>query len=351
MSKTALRYDFASDNTAGLAPEALSALVAANTGFSAAYGTDTTTAAAADALRAWLDADVPVYFLTTGTAANAVCLAALCRPFETVLAHRYAHTITSEAGAPNFFGQGLAIAGLEGAEGRIDSRALKAALDVADASQRQSPAALSLANSTELGTLYTVEGMQELTQTAKSKGLATHLDGARLANAVAAGFDHRRIRHLDIDLLVIGGAKLGMPPSEAIVVFDRKLAARFDARLKQCGHIPSKGRFIAAPWLGMLLNGRWIEYAAHANAMARRLAARMPFEIRYPVQTNSIFVRMDPATHTRLRERGWVVHRIEEGSVRFMCSWASTGEAVEELARTLATLEPEIDKRQPPMQP
>lgn len=351
MSQTALRYDFASDNTAGLAPEALSALVTANTGFSAAYGTDATTTAAADALRAWLDADAPVYFLTSGTAANAACLAALCRPFETVLAHRYAHTITSEAGAPNFFGHGLAIAGLEGAQGRIDPHALQEALSVPHASQRQSPAALSLANSTELGTVYTTEAMEGLTRSAKEKGLAIHLDGSRLANAVAAGFDQRRIRHLGIDLLVIGGAKLGMPPSEAIVVFDRKLASRFDARLKQGGHVPSKGRFVAAPWLGMLKNGRWIEYAAHANAMARRLAVHVPFEIRYPVETNSIFVRMDPATHTRLRGRGWVVHRIEEGSVRFMCSWASTPETVDELGQTLAVLAAEIDKRPRPVQP
>jgi threonine aldolase len=344
MSQSALRFDFASDNTAGLAPEAASALMAASSGFSAAYGTDLTTAAAADAVRAWLDADAPVYFLTSGTAANAVCLAALCRPFESVLAHRYAHTITSEAGAPNFFGQGLAIGGLEGAQGRIDPQALQGAMSVPHASQRQSPAALSLANSTELGTLYSVEAMQTLTGLAREQGLAIHLDGARLANAVAAGFDQRRIRHLGIDLLVIGGAKLGMPPSEAIVVLNKKLATRFDARLKQGGHIPSKGRFVSAPWLGMLENDRWIEYAAHANAMAQRLAARVPFEIRYPVETNSIFVKMDPTTQGQLRERGWVVHRIEEGSVRLMCSWASTPESVEEFAQALAAVASEIDR-------
>jgi threonine aldolase len=338
MTPCLLRYDFASDNTAGAAPEALSALEAANSGFSAAYGFDETTARAAKMIRAWLDADVSVYFVTSGTAANAISLTALCRPFEAVLAHHGAHIITAEAGAPNFFGHGLAITGLAGREGRIDPAALSAAVDVADTPYRQHPAALSLANATELGTLYSAHAMDELTSLAHAKGLVTHLDGARLVNAVAAGFNPRLIRHLGVDLLVIGGSKAGMLSSEAVVIFNPSLASRFGARLRQSGQLSSKSRFLAAPWIGMLEADRWVERAAHANAMARKLATLIPFEVVYPVETNAVFVRMDALTHSRLNELGWVVYRLFDGSVRIMCSWATSEEGVEQFAEVLTRL-------------
>jgi threonine aldolase len=337
MTVTSVRYDFASDNTAGAAPEAMRAIVAANTGFSAAYGSDGTTAKAADMLRAWLDADVSVYFVSSGTAANAISLAALCRPFETVLAHQRAHTIDSETGAPNFFGQGLAVVSLTGQDGRIDPAALAAALNVPDTAHRQQPATLSIANATELGTIYTTAALRTLTSLAQEKGLAVHLDGARLANAVAAGFDPRSIRKSGVDLLVIGGTKAGMLTSEALVIFNGRLAPRFGARLKQSGQLVSKSRFLAAPWVDMLEGSRWIEYAAHANAMARKLASLIPLEVVYPVETNSVFVQMDALTHRRLSELGWVVYRLTDGSVRLMCSWATSEESVEQFGEALAT--------------
>lgn len=338
---TSIRYDFASDNAAGAAPEAMSALVAANTGFCAPYGVDGTTARATQMIRAWLDADVSVYFVTSGTAANAISLAALCRPFECVLAHQAAHTLNAEAGAPNFFGHGLAVVGLAGRQGRIDPTALTSALDVEEAANRQQPAVLSIANATELGTIYNAPAVRELTSLAVAKGLAIHLDGARLANAVAAGFDPRSIRKLGIDLLVVGGTKAGMLTSEAVVIFSGRLASRFGARLKQSGQLVSKSRFLAAPWIGMLEGNRWIEHAAHANAMARKLASLIPFEVLYPVETNAIFVRMDALTHRRLTELGWVADRLSDGSVRLMCSWATSEESVEQLGDALAGLAPE----------
>lgn len=331
------RYDFASDNTAAAAPEALAALVAANSeGFTAGYGSDHITAQAADAVRALLDADAEVRFVASGTAANAISLATLCRPFEAVLAHEHSHVATDETGAPGFFGHGLGIIGLAGASGRIDPASLSAPLEAPDQAHWQSPAALSVTNATEYGTVYSTADLAALIGPAKAKGYAVHLDGARLANAAAAGFDLKTVADLAVDILVIGGTKSGMTPTEAIVLLDKTLARRFDARLKQSGQLPSKGRFYAAPFLGMLRDGAFIRHAAHANAMAKRLAAAMPFPIAHPVEANAVFVAMDEPTLQRLHAAGWFVYRFIDGSVRFMCSWATTTQAVDELAAALA---------------
>jgi threonine aldolase len=332
------RYDFASDNTAAATPEALEALMAANSGFTSGYGTDPVTARAADLVRELLDADCEVRFVASGTAANAISLAALCRPFEAVVAHEHAHVCTDETGAPGFFGQGLGLIGLPGASGKMELAALEAALAQPDVSYRQSPAALSLTNATEYGTVYSGQAIAALTAAAKARGYGVHLDGARLANAAAGGFDLKSIKTLGVDLLVVGGTKAGMPPTEAVAIFDRDIARRFDARLKQAGQLPSKGRFYAAPFIGMLENGAFLRHAAHANAMAKRLAAAMPFAVRHPVEANGVFVEMDEATLARLHSSGWFAYRFLDGSVRFMCSWATTPEAVDSIAETLASL-------------
>jgi threonine aldolase len=332
------RYDFASDNTAPAAPEAMAALAAANQGFAPGYGADAVTARAADLVREFLDADVEVRFVASGTAANALCLAALCRPFEAVLAHVHAHVCTDETGAPGFFGQGLGLTGLAGASGRIEPAALTAALAAPEVSYRQSPAALSLTNATEYGTVYPAQALTGLIGAAKARGLGVHLDGARLANAAAAGFDPKALGAMGVDLLVVGGTKAGMPPAEAVAIFDAALARRFDARLKQAGQLPSKGRFYAAPFVGMLEDGALVRHAAHANAMARRLAAAMPFPVLHPVEANGVFLGMDEPALQRLAARGWAVYRFLDGSVRFMCSWATTPEAVDAVAEDLRAI-------------
>jgi threonine aldolase len=332
------RYDFASDNTAGAAPEALNALLAHNGGAASGYGTDHVTRKAADAVRALLDADADVRFVASGTAANAVALSTLCRPFEAVAAHEHAHVCTDETGAPGFFGQGLGLIGVAGASGRMEIEGLRAALAQPDASYRQSPAALSLTNATEYGTVYSVEEIAALAREAKAKGLPVHLDGARLANAAAAGFDLKAIKTLGVDILVVGGTKAGMTPTEALVLFDPSLSRRFDARLKQAGQLPSKGRFYAAPWIGMLEDGAFLRHAAHANAMAQRLAALMPFKLNHKVEANGLFVEMDEAAHQRLLATGWFAYRFLDGSVRFMCSWATSEADVDELGQVLKSI-------------
>ena len=333
------RYDFASDNTAPATPETMEALVAANgEGFASSYGSDQVSRRAGDAIRAMLDADAEIRFVASGTAANAIALATLCRPFEAVLAHEHSHVCTDETGAPGFFGHGLGLVGLPGASGRIDPASLEAPLAAPDQAHWQPVAALSVTNSTEYGALYSEAALGTLIAPVKARGYGVHFDGARLANAMAEGFDPKAIARLGVDILVIGGTKAGMTPTEAVVLLTRDLARRFDARLKQAGQLPSKGRFYAAPFIGMLETGAFMRHAAHANAMARRLAALMPFPLAHPVEANAVFVEMDEPTLERLQAAGWFVYRFIDGSVRFMCSWATRPESVDALGEHLAKL-------------
>jgi threonine aldolase len=329
------RYDFTSDNTAPIAPEAMEALARFNTGFTSGYGTDAVTALAADRVRELIDCDADVRFFPSGTAANAVALAALCRSFEAVVCHEHSHIVVDEAGAPGFFGNGLGLIGLPGESGRIDPEALRRRLDAEDDFHSQSPGALSLTNATEYGAVYSTEQVRALAGMAKAKGLPVHLDGARLANAVAAGFDIKAMKTLGLDTVVIGGTKAGAGLSEAVVLFDKGLSRRFDARLKQAGQLASKGRMLAAPWIGVLESGQWLAGSQHANAMARKLAALMPFEVAHPVEANAVFVRMGDEALAGLVARGWAVGRFSDGSARFMCSWATTDAIIEELGEAL----------------
>jgi threonine aldolase len=332
------RYDFASDNVVGAMPEVMAALAQANDGTATSYGGDATTARASDLIRELLDADAEVRFATSGTAANALAIAALVGPHEAVLCHEHSHVASDEAGAPGFFSAGAGLMTLPGAAGRIDPNVLGDILDQPDISYRQSPAALSLTNATEFGVIYAEADLAALTRMARGRGVKLHLDGARLSNAVAAGFDIKSLRRLDIDIAVLGGTKAGSTPSEAVVFFDKSLGRRLDARLKHAGQLVSKTRFLSAPWIGMLEGGAWTTRAAHANAMARRLAERMPFPLTYPVEANGVFVSMDEPALKRLRKAGWFVYRFLDGSVRFMCSWATTSEAVDELGAALAAV-------------
>jgi threonine aldolase len=227
---------------------------------------------------------------------------------------------------------------LPGASGRIDPAALAAALAQPENGHVQSPAVLSLTNATEYGAVYSNSQAGALTGAAKAAGLNIHLDGARLFNAAAAGFDLKAVKAMGVDIAVIGGTKAGMPPTEAIVVLNPALSRRLDARLKQSGQFPSKGRFYAAPFIGMLRDGAVLRHAAHANAMATRLAEAMPFRLTHPVEANAVFVEMDEPTHARLQAAGWSAQRFLDGSVRFMCSWATTPEGVDELASVLKSL-------------
>ncbi|MES2860794.1 MAG: beta-eliminating lyase-related protein [Pseudomonadota bacterium] len=337
-----MRYDFGSDNTAGMAPAALQGLIDANAGYAKAYGADDVTERAKQEIRQRLDADADIRFVFSGTAANAIALSMLAYPHEAVLAHHAAHVCTDETGAPGFFGQGVGLIGLPGLSGKIDQRALEAALDEPEVGHRQPPAALSLTQSTEYGTVYTEEELRHLIEPVKAKGYGVHMDGARLANATAAGFDLTQIARLGVDVLVFGGAKAGGLCTEAIVLFDKSLGRRLDNRLKQAGQQASKARYLAAPFLGMLETNAWEDGAAHANLMAQRLAAgiatRSPYVLAHPVEANAVFVRMPAKAHAQLNDLGWACYRFDDGSVRFVSSWATDEGAVDEIIEAIAGL-------------
>lgn len=334
------RYDFASDNTAGTAPEAVDSWLAANAGFVSGYGADPVVRRAADLIRERLDSDAEVRFLASGTAANALALSMLAQPHEAVIAHEHAHICTDETGAPGFFGAGVGLIPLPGPSGRLNPGDLDRVLAQPDVSYRQGPAAFSLTQATEYGQVYGVAEFRDLTATAKAAGLRVHVDGARLANAAAAGFDLKTLGRSGVDVLVMGGTKAGLPLSEALVIFDHALTRRLDARLKHAGQLVSKARFLAAPWIGMLESGAWVDRSAHANRMARRLAdgvtARYP--LAHPAQANAVFVDMPEEHLRRLHEAGWFVYRFLDGSVRFMCSWATTEAAVDEIVDAVVAL-------------
>jgi threonine aldolase len=326
-----------------MAPSAVDGLVRANEGFASAYGSDEITARAADQIRQRLDADADIRFVFSGTAANAIALSMLAHPFEAVLAHNAAHVCTDETGAPGFFGQGVGLIGLPGFSGKIDPLALKAQLDEPEVGHRQPPAALSLTQATEYGAVYSEEELRHLIEPVKALGYGVHLDGARLANAAAAGFDLKDIPRLGVDVLVFGGAKAGANCAEAIVLFDKTLARRLDNRLKQAGQTASKARLLAGPMLGLLESGDWEAGGAHANLMAQRLAegiaSRSRFVLAHPVDANAVFVRMPAEAHARLQALGWACYVFHDGSVRFVCSWATKAEAVDELIAVIAGLE------------
>jgi threonine aldolase len=332
------RYDFASDNVAGAMPEVIEALNRFNGGFTASYGEDEVCARAGDLIRELLDVDAEIHFVSSGTAANALTLAALAAPHEAIIAHKRSHLATDETGAPGLFGAGMGIVPAGGPSGRIDQAALATALAQPEGAHWQSPAAISFTNATEFGALYGEADLRPLIGTAKDQGLKIHVDGARLANAAAAGFNLRCLARLGADIVVVGGTKAGSTPTEAIVLIEPSVRRRFGARLKHGGQLVSKSRFLAAPWIGMLEAGAWMRRAGHANAMAKRLAALTPFPLAHPVEANGVFVRMDEARLERLNQLGWVVERFGDGSVRFMCSWATTPEAVDELGEALSTL-------------
>jgi threonine aldolase len=334
-----MRYDFASDNAAGMCPEAWTAMEEANEGFVSSYGDDAWTARAADAIREAFETDCAVFFVFNGTAANALALAAACRPFNSVICHDQAHAERDECGAPEFFTGGSKVELAGGPNGKIDPAPLDRFITERRQVHSPKPGAISITQSTELGTIYQPGEIAALAATARRHGMILHMDGARLANAIASTALAPRALTWEagVDVLSLGGTKNGLAIGEAIVVFRRELAVDLDFRIKQAGHLCSKMRFIAAPWLGLLRDGAWLRHAAHANAMARLLAERLAeiprLRLVFPVEANGVFVDMPAGLPEALAGRGWrFYHFIGERGYRLMCSWRTTRTAVDAFA-------------------
>jgi len=332
---------FASDNTAGICPEALTALQHANEGAVSSYGTDHWTRDACDQLRRVFEKpEAEIFFVFNGTAANSLALASLCQSYHSVICHDYAHIETDECGAPEFFSNGTKLLSSPGADGRLISENVEALILRRSDIHFPKPRVLSLTQSTEWGTLYQPEQIRALTDVARRHGLAVHMDGARFANAAAA-FADESITPADlswrsgVDVLCFGGTKNGMSATEAVVFFDPKQAAEFDYRCKQSGQLASKMRFLSAQWVGILENDAWLRHAGHANAIARLLAdgfKSLGFKLLVESEANAVFVDLPLHIVEGLRGIGWKFYSfVGAPGYRFMGSWGTKPADVEQL--------------------
>jgi len=335
---------FASDNQAGICPEAWAAMAAANTGHEPSYGDDRWTAELGDRMHALFETDRCEAFLVfNGTSANALALAALCRPFEATLCHALSHIETDEAAAPEFFTGGAKLLTADTPDAKLTPAAVHALAKRYDGFHHVKPRALSITQATELGTVYTTAELRALTEVAREHGLKVHMDGARFANAVAtldcapADLSWRA----GIDVLSFGATKNGLAGGEAVVFFDPSLADAFAWRVKQTGQLASKMWFVAAPWCAMLENGVWLRNARHANAMAKRLAERLmaidAVRLLHSVDANAVFADIPVAAQAALRAKGWRFYTfLGETGCRLMCAWDTEPETVDRFADDLA---------------
>ena len=336
---------FASDNYAGICPQALAAMNDANRGVASSYGDDPWTDRACGLLRDLFETDCEVFFVFTGTAANSLALASLCHSFHSIICHTQSHIETDECGAPEFFSNGTKILLVPGDHGKVDLAAVEHTVHRRSDIHYPKPKVLSLTQSTELGSVYTPDEVAACGDLARRLGLRLHMDGARFANAVASlGCHPADISwRAGVDVLCFGGAKNGMAVGEAVVFFNRDLAEEFDYRCKQAGQLASKMRFLTAPWSGILEDGTWLRNAAHANACAAQLAGRLAaipgVTLLHPCQANALFLELPPAALDQLRSLGWHFYSfIGTGGARLMCSWATRQEDIDLLVGDLTAI-------------
>jgi threonine aldolase len=329
--------DFASDNTAAVHPAVMTALAAVNDGTAPAYGNDETTLALNVRMRqVFGNPDLRAFPVFNGSACNGLALARMIRPYESVLVHRQAHVNNDECGLPEFFTGGK-IVPLPGPGARIDpdgiARLIEASLDHRPHTSR--PRAISVTQSTELGTTYKPEELRELRAIADRFGMFMHMDGARIANAVAALDADPAEMVRGIDILSFGGTKNGAMLAEAAVILNPALIDDFVCIHKRAGQLPSKARYVSAQLLALLTDGLWLELAAHANAMAQRLRDGLiglsGVGLLYPVEANALFVTLPKAMADALLAR----HRFYR--------WPNEGDHAYRLVTSFMTTPAEVD--------
>jgi threonine aldolase len=332
------RWDFASDNCAGICPEAAAALAEANRSPAASYGDDEWTRRLCHRVREIFEIDCDVFLVGNGTAANALALAQLCQPFHSVICHEEAHIENDECGAVESYTRGSKLIPTPGANGKLDLREVETALARQHELHSHKPRAISITQATELGTVYRPSEIHAIAEFANAHAMLLHMDGARFANAIATlRCAPKEITwQAGVEVLCFGGTKNGLAAGELVIFFDKIQSAEFDYRAKQAGQLFSKMRFLAAPWLRLLENELWLENAAQANAMAKKLAdafSRRGAEIIFATEANAVFVRFHPGVAAKLQKCGWQFYQFIAPDVyRLMCSWAIDDEAIAALA-------------------
>jgi threonine aldolase len=331
---------FFSDNAAAAHPKVIEAIAASNR-LDTAYDGDEWSRRLDGAFSQLFEREVGAFWVSTGTAANCLALAALCPPYRGILCHRDAHIEVDEAGAPSFFTGGAKLILLEGEGAKLAPGIVAAACDnIRDDVHQVQPAAISITNATEYGLVYRAPEVAALGEVAKQRGLALHMDGARLANALvttgesAADMTWRA----GVDTLSFGFTKNGGLNAEALIVFRTELADEIDVRRKRAGHLLSKGRVLAAQILAMLEDDLWLQNARAANTAAQVLARAAGERLTQPVEANELFLRATDDEQASLRKRGVDFYDWGPGQIRLVTSWDSDSESVRRLAGAITAL-------------
>ena len=334
--------NFASDNTAGVAPEIMAALLRANEGYALGYGNDDITRRVEKKFAELFERDVAVFLVPTGTGANALALAHVTPPWGAVLCHENAHIAVDECGAPEFFGGGIKLIDLPGDAGKIAPQTLRTALEKASSwgpPHHVTPAAVSISQASEAGTIYRTHDLRALADIAHAHNTVLHMDGARFGNALvrlnvsAADMTWKA----GVDVLSFGATKGGAMGAEAVIFFDPKRAEGMSARRKRGGALASKHRFIAAQFDAFLEDDLWLRLARHANAMADRLSdglTQAGYAPQWPVEANEVFAALPIALCDKLQAAGAAFYRWDADAkgnvvVRLVTSFATTAEEVE----------------------
>jgi threonine aldolase len=331
---------FVSDNAAAAHPNVIEAIAAANRP-DVAYDGDAWSRRLDGAFSELFETEVRSFWVTTGTAANCLALAAMCRPYRSIICHRDAHIEVDEAGAPGFFTGGAKLLLVDGPGAKIAPQAVADACDSVrkDVHQVQ-PAALSITNATEYGLVYRAPEVAALGQVARERGLAFHMDGARLANALAStGETPADVTwRAGVDALTFGFVKNGGLNAEALVLFRTEVADEIAVRRKRAGHLLSKGRALAAQILALLENDLWLDNARAANSAAQALAQAAPQRLVHPVEANELFLRVTGDEATRLRADGFDFYDWGPGEIRLVTSWDQDPQSVAQLAEAISLL-------------
>jgi threonine aldolase len=331
---------FFSDNAAAAHPKVLEAIAASNR-LDTAYDGDEWSQRLDGAFSDLFGAQVRAFWVTTGTAANCLALAALCPPYRAILCHRDAHIEVDEAGAPGFFTGGAKLVLLEGEGAKVTPEIVASACDgIRDDVHQVQPAAISITNATEYGLTYRASEVAAIGELAKKRGLALHMDGARLANALVSTGESLADTtwRAGVDALSFGFVKNGGLNAEALILFRTELADEIAVRRKRAGHLLSKGRMMAAQILAMLDDGLWLENARSANAAAQTISKAAEKRLVYPVEANEVFLKVTGEESGRLRAQGFDFYDWGSGQIRLVMSWDSESQAVERLADAIATL-------------
>ena len=335
--------DYRSDNTGRAAPEILDALVRANTGTALGYGGDEWTARLQDRFSELFETRVRVFPVATGTAANALSLAAISPSWGLVYCSEAAHINTSEANAAGFFGGGLKLVPVAGRDGRISPEALRETLAGVQPGQihRGQPAAVNLTQASDLGAVYRLDEIRAIAEIAKARGLKVHMDGARFANALARlGCSPAEMSwRAGVDILSFGATKNGGALCDAIVVFNPELADGLAVQLRRAGQVWSKMRFAAAQLLAYVEDGLWLRLAQASNAAAARIAAGIAglpgLRLVAPVEANELFLEVSGEVIDGLERDGFQFYRRSAILARFVCRFDLTEAEADALVAAL----------------